>query len=201
MATGAPEKRRSRSAVAVNRDRDLANWWSVHFGANGVQQLNAAQLLKDARGAKKCVVVSAYLTMDWFEKLLKAVPATCEVRVHLNAGELVPKPTLRAQLGEEIERRSPLLQVLSHQPPGGMFHTKLYGFHDGRAWTIWTGSANASMQAFAANEELMLRARGAIVSPLIGYLARLKKDGDPFEDSCTELPPDDVRALLLDGRL
>ncbi len=46
----------------------------------------------------------------------------------------------------------------------------------------------------------MLRARGTVVSPLIEYLAGLKKDGKPFNAS-TELPPDDVRALLLDGRL
>jgi DNA-binding CsgD family transcriptional regulator len=77
-----------------------------------------------------------------------------------------------------------------------MFHTKLYAFHDGRAWTIWTGSANASMQAFGANEELMLRARGTIVSPLIGYLARLKKDGKPFKDAATEL-----RRLAAQGML
>jgi len=57
------------------------------------------------------------------------------------------------------------------------------------------------MQAFGANEELLLRARGAIVSPLIGYLVRLKKAGKPFKDASTELLPDDVRALLLAGRL
>jgi hypothetical protein len=57
------------------------------------------------------------------------------------------------------------------------------------------------MQAFGANEELMLRARGTIVAPLIGYLDRLKKDGKPFKDASTELPPDDVRGLLLNGRM
>jgi hypothetical protein len=139
--------------------------------------------------------------MDWFGKLLKAVPAECEVRLHLNGGELKRKPGLRERLGEEIERRGKLLRIRLHQPPSGMFHTKLYAFYDGRAWTIWTGSANASTQAFGANEELMLRARGSIVSPLVGYLARLKKDGKLFKNVSTELPPDDVRALLLNGRM
>lgn len=201
MPTHPREQRVPRSAGATRPDGDLANWWSVHFGADGVEQLNTAPLLKDARSAKKCVVVSAYLAMDWFEKLLKAVPAACEIRLHLNEGELKRKPALREQLAAEIERRGSLLRVRLHQPPRGMFHTKLYAFHDGRAWTFWTGSANASMQAFAVNEELMLRARGSIVSPLIGYLSRLKKDGKPFKDASTELPPDDVRALLLNGRM
>lgn len=201
MPTRPRERRSSRPAGASRADDDLTTWWSVHFGADGVEQLNTAPLLKDARGAKKCVVVSAYLAMDWFGKLMKAVPAECEVRLHLNEGELKRKPALREHLAEEIERRGSLLRVRLHHPPGGMFHTKLYAFHDGRAWTFWTGSANASMQAFGANEELMLRARGTIVAPLIGYLARLKKDGKPFKDASTELPPDDVRALLLNGRM
>jgi len=201
MSTRPHGQRPLRPAKAKRPDGDLATWWSVHFGADGVEQLNTAPLLKDARSAKKCVIVSAYLAMDWFEKLLKAVPAECEVRLHLNEGELKRKPILRERLGEEIQHRGALLRVRLHQPPSGMFHTKLYAFHDGRGWTTWSGSANASMQAFRCNEELMLRARGSIVSPLIGYLARLKKDGKPFKDATTELPPNDVRALLLNGRM
>lgn len=68
------------------------------------------------------------------------------------------------------------------------------------AWTIWTGSANAATQAFSANEELMLRARGAVVAPLIGYLAYLKNSGKPCHAS-DELPPNSVRAWLRDGRM
>lgn len=197
-----PHKQRPIGPVKGKQsDIDLASWYSVRLGADGVEKLDTVPLLKDARGAKKCVIVSAYLAMDWFGRLLKAVPAECEVRLHLNEGELKRKPILREQLGKEIQRRGALLRVRLHQPPSGMFHTKLYAFLDGRAWTIWTGSANASMQAFGLNEELMLRARGSIVSPLIGYLARLKKDGKPFKDATTELPPDDVRALLLNGRM
>jgi hypothetical protein len=201
MPTRPLEQRPSRPALAKRLDGDLATWWSAHFAADGVEQLGIHQLLKDAQGAKNCIIVSAYLSMEWFEKLLEAVPAECKVRLHLNEGEIKRKPILRARLGEEIERRSSLLRVRLHQPHGGMFHTKLYAFQHGRAWTIWTGSANASMQAFGANEELLLRARGAIVSPLIGYLVRLKKAGKPFKDASTELLPDDVRALLLAGRL
>src|SRR5436309_12432823 len=106
MATRPREKRPSSLAGAKRPDGDLASWWSVRFGADGVEKLNVAQLLKDARNAKKCVIVSAYLGMDWFEKLLKAVPAECAIRLHLNEGELKRKPALRVQLGEEIERRS-----------------------------------------------------------------------------------------------
>jgi hypothetical protein len=201
MATRPANKRPATSSAPKPADHVLANWWSVHFGGNGVQRLSADQLLKDARGAKKCVVVTAYLAMDWFEKLLKVVPANCSVRLHVNAGELLRKPSLRAQLQDHIEERGKLLRVRLHQPAGGMFHTKLYAFHNGREWTTWTGSANASMQAFGANEELMVRARGSIVSPLVGYIASLKKDGKPFKDETTELPPDDVRALLLGGRM
>src|SRR5947209_6714484 len=64
-------KRRSRSAVSSTPAGDHANWWSVHFGANGIRELNTGQFLKDAQGAKQCVVVSAYLGMDWLTKLLR----------------------------------------------------------------------------------------------------------------------------------
>src|SRR5438045_9022390 len=47
----------------------------------------------------------------------------------------------------------------------------------------------------------MMRGQGTVVSALVGYLDKLKKDGEPFEGESTELPPDDVRALLLRGRL
>jgi hypothetical protein len=191
----------SQLAISRRPDSDLATWWSAHFAADGVEQLSVDQLLNDARSANLCIVVSAYLAMDWLEKLLEAVPAECKVQLHINEGELKRKPNLRKKLGEEIERRSSPLRVRLHQPRGGMFHTKLYAFRVGQAWTIWTGSANASMQAFGANEELMLRARGKVVSPLKGYLKRLKQDGKPFKDASAELPPDDIRALLLSGRL
>jgi hypothetical protein len=195
------ERQWAKAASIPGLDGDLFSWWSVHFAADGIEPLRTAPLLEDARGAKECVVVSAYLAIHWLQQLLNAVPTGCVVRLHLNEGELKRKPTLRGQLAKEVDRRGSLLRVQLHQPRGGMFHTKLYAFGDGAGWTIWMGSANASMQAFAANEELMLRARGSIVSPLIGYLARLKKDGKPFKDASTELPPDDVRALLLNGRM
>jgi hypothetical protein len=56
------------------------------------------------------------------------------------------------------------------------------------------------MQAFGANEELMLRVRGPIVSPLLGYLARLKKAGKSFEEASIE-KFGGVRDLLLNGRM
>src|SRR5690242_14535162 len=111
MPTRPRRQRSSRPPGATRPDGELANWWSVHFGTDGVEQLNTAPLLRDARDAKKCVIVSAYLSMDWFGKLLEAVPAECEVRLHLNEGELKRKPALREQLAEEIEHRGSLLRV------------------------------------------------------------------------------------------
>ena len=157
----------------------------------------------------RLLVVSPFLTQDFFKKVEKETDAT---RILVSQDEALQRFSAKAlEPFDEVysivpeARRSDASESPSLTPDGcnGGLHAKLYVADGGWYATVWTGSANATKAGFGLNVELLVELTGP--KSRCGVDAILNGDGEsslrslltPFSPKEPELD-EDAEALECD---
>jgi hypothetical protein len=169
----------------------------------GTQEaLDLNEIIGAAQHGSCLHVVTGYLTTDWL-KIVVPKLGHVELRIHVNAAELLRSKELAETLTNYLLTQKKRLRVWLHDRPGGLFHAKLYLVEGPTGMVAWVGSANATEAAFSKNEEILVRMGhdgGPILRSMCSYLNSLEARGTRFVGA--ERPRiSSLEALFLSGKL